>query len=88
MVADGRGPSTLEGHNTIAVTRNEQRLKGKAIQLWSPRAQPRQRDAWRQQVHESMRTAQPQVPRLVLDGPPTLAQIQSTYEEYDNQEQG
>ena len=86
MVAEGLGPTPQMGQHINFAT-NERRTKGKAITPWAPRANPTARDAWQTQVREAMRTAIPSIPKMVLDGPPTMVQIQQTYPRATQDEQ-
>ena len=60
---------------------SELRSKGRAITMWSPRVSPRSRNTWIEEVDEAMRTSIPKVPRYILDGPPTMGQINKLYQE-------
>ena len=53
----------------------ERRLRGREVHVWSPRASPRDRETWVEEVDEAMRTSQPKIPRWILEGPPTKEEI-------------
>ena len=86
MVAEGLGPTPQMGQH-INFSTNERRTKGKSITTWAPRANPSARDTWQTQVREAMRTAVPSIPKILLDGPPTLAQIKEGYPRATTSEQ-
>lgn len=59
----------------------ERRFRGKEVHLWSPRASPRDRETWVEEVDEAMRTSQPKIPRWILEGPPTKEEINKLHKE-------
>ena len=73
MVAVLSKPS-LQGVSPMATSNGEKRM-GNPITKWSPRGKPKDYGLWVDELMESMRTAQPQIPRSVLDGPPTMQQL-------------
>ena len=64
----------------------ERRQVGKAIDKWSPRADPSGRDKWDEQVKEAMRTSVPAVPQLILEGPPTRLQVRARFDSATDEE--
>ena len=58
----------------------EQRKPGRQITPWHPRAAPKDRERWTFAVQENLRTAQPIIPAYILNGPPTIQRVTTTYQ--------
>jgi hypothetical protein len=52
---------------------------GRAIGQWHPRATPKGRDTWSDEVCEYMRTAIPIIPTYILEGPPTMKRVTTAF---------
>ena len=57
----------------------ELRKPGRPITLWHPRAAPKDRERWTEEVQENLRTAAPGIPAYILNGPPTIQQVTTIY---------
>ena len=83
MVAVGSDPKQRakeETTKTAAVAATyELRKSGRLITLWHARAAPKDRERWTEEVQENMRTAAPVIPAYILNGPPTIQRVTTTY---------
>ena len=83
MVAVGSDPKQKAKDETtkiaaVAAT-YELRKPGRPITPWHPRAAPKDRERWTEEVQENLRTAAPVIPAYILNGPPTIQQVTTIY---------
>ena len=82
MVAVGsdRSQKAIEPTQVAAAAATyELRVPGRSIGSWHVRADPKRREQFIENVQEYMRTAKPHIPTFVLNGPPTLQRVASTF---------
>ena len=82
MVAVGsdRSQKAIEPTQVAATAATyELRVPGRSIGSWHVRADPKRREQFIEHVQEYMRTAKPHIPTFVLNGPPTLQRVASTF---------
>eukprot|EP00900_Chrysochromulina_parva_P019644 jgi/Chrpa1/27681/Chrysochromulina_OHIO_Genome00026893-RA len=83
MVSVGSDPKQRakeETTKTAAVAATyELRKSGRPIAPWHARAAPKDRERWTEEVQENMRTAAPVIPAYILNGPPTIQRVTTTY---------
>ena len=78
MVAVGSDPrsgAAEQLQKAAGPTTYELRKPGRPINQWHPRATPKGRDVWSDEVGEHMRTCVPIVPNYILEGPPTMKRV-------------
>ena len=84
MVAVGSDPKQSTAKDTttkfaaVAAT-YELRKPGRPIGSWHPRAAPKDRERWTEEVQENLRTAVPVIPAIILNGPPTIQRVTTIY---------
>jgi len=83
MVAVGSNPKQKAKEETtkiaaVAAT-YELRKPGRPITPWHPRAAPKDRKRWTEEVQENLRTVAPGIPAYILNGPPTIQQVTTIY---------
>ena len=78
VAADPRSGAAEQLQKAAGPTTYELRKLGKAIKQWHPRANPKGRDVWSDDVSKYMRTAIPIIPNYILEGPPTMKRV-TTY---------
>ena len=83
MVAVGSDPKpkATEATTKIAAVAAtyELRKPGRPITPWHPRAAPKDRERWTDEVQENLRTAAPIIPAYILNGPPTIQRVTTIY---------
>ena len=83
MVAVPQDP--MSPTSELRITSPESRSRT-MVQIWSPRAQPKRRDTWVEEIDEAMRKSIPKVPREFLSGPPSMSEIRTTYPDATDEE--
>ena len=87
MVAVGSDPrsgAAEQLQKAAGPTTYELRKPGRPINQWHPRATPKGRDVWSDEVGEHMRTCVPIVPNYILEGPPTMKRVIHSTEYVDH----
>ena len=67
VAADPRSGAAEQLQKAAGPTTYELRKLGKTIKQWHPRANPKGRDVWSDDVSEYMRTAIPIIPNYILE---------------------